>query len=560
MVVLEQLVIHLGDNPLLLLAILPAAVVLVKLVAYLTDPSGLRAYPGPFLAKFTDAWIFWVVCRNRWSATVEDLHNEHGPFVRLSPNHVSISDPRALTAIYGHSAGFLKSSFYEVFSSNFSVKNIFNTRSRAEHARKRRLEAHMFAPQSIRAVEPLSHVHVSELIRRWDDLFSHVGEAQKGGPVQGLFGASVWNVHDGRVWIDCMSWLNFWAFDTIGDLAFGLPFGMLKSGKDTAKVAKSSEEGFKAIERISQGGDALSIEEEDIPYIEFLGTRAEANARLAWLPPMWRLILQRLPAFHGNMTASKKLVALSVMAVARRVANPNPRQDMLQKLLDARDEEGNPLRPEELSAEAFVLIVAGSDTIANTTGGTMYYLSRDPRVQAKLQMELDAALASVDSEVAPYEVVKDLSYLDAVINEGQRLHSTVGAGLPREVPAGGATILGHHFKEGTWVSVPLYHLHRDESIWGSDAAEFRPERWTEASPERKKQMMDAFAPFSVGPRACIGRSLAIMQLHIIIASLLRRYDFVLKSDAPLRVRDSFARRPIDCVIGIRHRKHQGSVF
>ena len=121
-------------------------------------------------------------------------------------------------------------------------------------------------------------------------------------------------------------------------------------------------------------------------------------------------------------------------------------------------------------------------------------------MQAKLQAELDTALASVDSEVAPYDVVKDLPYLDAVIHEGQRLYSTVGAGLPREVPPGGATILGHYFKEGTTVSVPLYTLHRDESVWGPDAAEYRPERWLEASPERKKLMMDSFAPFSIGPR------------------------------------------------------------
>ena len=111
-----------------------------------------------------------------------------------------------------------------------------------------------------------------------------------------------------------------------------------------------------------------------------------------------------------------------------------------------------------------------------------YYVARNPRIQAKLQAELDAALAGIDSEVAPFEVVKDLPYLDAVINEGLRLYSTVGAGLPHEVPTGGANILGHHFKAGTTVSVPLYHLHRDESFWGPDAAEVRPERWIEASP------------------------------------------------------------------------------
>ena len=121
-------------------------------------------------------------------------------------------------------------------------------------------------------------------------------------------------------------------------------------------------------------------------------------------------------------------------------------------------------------------------------------------MKAKLQAELDGALMEADSKVASFDVIRDLPYLDAVINEGLRLHSTVGAGLPREVPEGGATILGHYLKAGTTVSVPLYYLHRDESFWGPDAAEFRPERWIEASPERKKEMLNYFAPFSVGPR------------------------------------------------------------
>ena len=139
---------------------------------------------------------------------------------------------------------------------------------------------------------------------------------------------------------------------------------MLKSGRDTAKVAKSAEEGFKAIETISKGGDALSIEEEEIPYIEYLSARAETNACLAWLPLTWRRFIAKLPAFSAHPIAGRKLAALSIMAVARRLANPNARQDMLQKLLEARDDYGKTLSPEELSAEAFVLIVAGSDTTA----------------------------------------------------------------------------------------------------------------------------------------------------------------------------------------------------
>lgn len=150
----------------------------------------------------------------------------------------------------------------------------------------------------------------------------------------------------------------------LGDLAFGFPFGMLKSGRDTAKAAKYAGEGLKAIDTIAKGGDAFAIEEEEIPCIEYLSARAVTNVCLAWLSPIWTRIVGMLPGFSGHTPTGQKLAALSIMAVARRIANPNPRIDMLQKLLEARDEEGNPLSPQELSSEAFVLIVAGSDTIA----------------------------------------------------------------------------------------------------------------------------------------------------------------------------------------------------
>ena len=287
--------------------------------------------------------------------------------------------------------------------SGFAVTNIFNSRKRAIHQRKKRIQSHMFAPQSIRAIEPISHVSVLGLIRQWDYLATHVKEVANGGHVRGELGSTVWSVQDGRVWIDCMQctpraqpsdlWpgsraltthagLSFWAFDTIGrciltreahaltlscnigDLVFGMPFGMVKAGKDMARVAKSFKEGFKAIEKLSKGSGELELETEDIPYIETLSTRAESNASLGWLSPTLRWVAQQLPAFRARPTASRKLNALAVMSVARRLANPNPREDMLQRLLDARDDDGKPLSPEELSAEAFVLIVTGSDTIA----------------------------------------------------------------------------------------------------------------------------------------------------------------------------------------------------
>ena len=93
--------------------------------------------------------------------------------------------------------------------------------------------------------------------------------------------------------------------------------------------------------------------------------------------------------------------------------------------------------------------------------------------------------------------MKNLPYLNAVIKEGLRIHSTSGIGLPRVVPEGGMKIQNRFFEQGTVLSVPSYTIHRDVEVWGEDASVFRPERWFERADDA---MQTAFNPFSYGPR------------------------------------------------------------
>lgn len=89
MSIAQQLTVFALGNPLLLLAALPVILVVAKVVDYLADSSGLRPYPGPFLAKFTDAWIFWTVSRNRWSRSVEDAHKRYGTLSLVASDAMS---------------------------------------------------------------------------------------------------------------------------------------------------------------------------------------------------------------------------------------------------------------------------------------------------------------------------------------------------------------------------------------------------------------------------------------------------------------------------------------
>ena len=118
-------------------------------------------------------------------------------------------------------------------------------------------------------------------------------------------------------------------------------------------------------------------------------------------------------------------------------------------------------------------------------------------MQQKLQKELDDALGAEDLTASTFEQVKRLTYLEAVINEALRIHSTSAIGLPRMVPEGGLTIQGKHFPVNTVLSVPSYTIHRDKGVWGEDADDFRPERWFE---QNQAAIQKTFNPFSFGPR------------------------------------------------------------
>ncbi|KAL5522614.1 hypothetical protein ACEPAG_8631 [Sanghuangporus baumii] len=530
---------------------LPAILLVVHLVPYLTDTHYIRAngVTGPILARFSDAWLGWVATRAHRSEVVHDLHKKYGPFVRLAPNQVSISDPDAIKVVYAHGNGSTKSDYYDAFVQLRA--NIFSTKSRVEHARKRKVISHVFSQQSVLGFERYIRQHVAELLEQWDKLREG---GQKG--LSGTEGEGGWQGRLGRVWFNCMPWFNYWAFDIIGDLAFGSPFGMIRNARDVALTAADPEAamadyGIVKNEIVDEFKPVCAVKE--IPAVRILNDRTDYPPSLGVLPPWIRPFALHSPWYLRGKEAAKDLFGMAIVAVAKRLIFPTDRTDILSKLQQGKDEEGKPMSNEELTVEAFAQLVAGSDTIANSSCAVTYYIAADPQVQAKLQKELDEALGADNSEdpVPTYAQIKNLPYLEAVINEGMRLHSTVGIGLPRVVPEGGLTVCGKTFPEDTVLSVPMYTVHRDPDVWGADADVFRPERWFERDPVK---LQKSFHPFSFGPRACVGRNLAMMELLLIISSIFHRYDIVLEQPGiPLNVHEGFVRKPISCRVGLKSR-------
>ncbi|EIW78240.1 cytochrome P450 monooxygenase [Coniophora puteana RWD-64-598 SS2] len=528
-------------SPSQLAAGVPVCLLLYFLVPWLWDPYHQRSIPGPFLAKFSNAWLGWVSAHGHRSEIVHELHKKYGPVVRIAPNHVSVADPEALQVVYAHGNGSLKSDFYDAFVSIH--RGLFNTRDRQQHARKRKIVSGIFSQKNVLEFEPHVRLYVGQLMEQWDRLCARAEKGESGDEGEGG-----WQGRGGKLWLDCLPWYNYLAFDIIGDLAFGSPFGMIHSAKDSAPVAVSHADAMSAY-----GSSASNIKVVHIPAVQILNDRGEYSAAMGVLPPAIRPFMQRfVPWYRKGGKAVRNLAGIAVAAVAKRLNEPSDRVDLLRRLQEAKDDEGNPMGREELTAEALTQLIAGSDTTSNSSCAITYYLALHPEIQTKLQRELDDALGTDDDPVSTFDAVKRLPYLDSVINEALRLHSTSSIGLPRIAPEGGLALRGLWFPPGAILSVPSYTIHRDAGVWGADTEAFRPERWAEE--ERRDAVQRAFNPFSFGPRACVGRNLASMELLVIVSSILRRYTFVLEDAAkPFDTREGFLRKPVECRVGIRRR-------
>lgn len=203
------------------------------------------------------------------------------------------------------------------------------------------------------------------------------------------------NPKTGFATLDALNWFNYLAFDIIGDLAFGAPFGMLERGQDLAEMKKNPQ-------------DPPTY----VPAVEVLNRRGEVSAALGCFPaliPIAKYIPDRF--FKDGLEAVENLAGIAVARVNERlkpeVMANNTRVDLLARLMEGRDATGAKLGREELTAEALTQLIAGSDTTSNTACAITYWVVRTPGVVPKLQKVLDEAIPK-DVDVPTHAMVKEI--------------------------------------------------------------------------------------------------------------------------------------------------------
>jgi cytochrome P450 len=424
----------------------------------------LKQFPGPWLASVTRLWIAYHHVRANESYTFRELHKKHGPVIRITPTLLHIADATKLPEIYCRGAD--KSQHY-ISGSFGTIESVFNMQDHKVHAYFRKIAASPYSFSNIKKMEPLLDATIGYWISRLDDLFAETGKK-----------------------FDFAPWAVYMAYDVISEVGFGAPFGFIKEGKDVGGL----------IEGFHVGMVRFGILARLWPFTSWMKTTFLAKYLVA--TPEQESGIGAVMRFRDNLLAQR-------LADNERTATGSKRIDLLQNFLETKDEDGKPLDLEYVKAEILLVLLAGADTTGTTFQAIVRHVSQHPSALERILAEIESANLS---EIPQYdEVVNRCPYYIACVREAMRLNPAAPSIFPRLALSGGLDLYGMHAPEGTELTCNPWIVHRDPQVVGDDPDEFRPERWLEDE-TRAKNMLTYNMVFGYGPRECLGKHLAMMEL------------------------------------------------
>lgn len=285
------------------------------------------------------------------------------------------------------------------------------------------------------------------------------------------------------------------------------------------------------------------------------------SRRLFALLPTWRWL--RMPADRRLDRALDELRAWLrariAEARARLAADPARAQhpaNFLESMIAARDAEGRPFSDAIIFGNAMTMLLAGEDTTANTLVWAVHHLCGAPDTVARLRAEVDGMLGP--SPVArDIETANHLAFAGAVANEAMRLRPVAPLFFleaNRDVVIGDVSI-----PRGTWVSLLMRPPATDDRHF-EQAAAFRPERWLDEGPARVAHEPSAHMPFGSGPRICPGRTLALLEMKMVLSMLFGAFDVERVGEAgDVRELFAFTMAPVGVRVRLRRRDGRGAV-
>ncbi|KAF3919628.1 hypothetical protein ABW20_dc0104592 [Dactylellina cionopaga] len=346
--------------------------------------------------------------------------NVKGPYVRIGPNEVSVSDLESVKKIHSAYDPYLKSGSYKKLGGGLS--SIFFITDPETYKTRRMAYGNSFSNSNLSKMEPVVRKYVNICVAKIKREFDNGGTP------------------------DILKWVQFMSTDIIGEISYGQNFGMLKN---------------EILNPILQ--DALTA-------VIILTVRG-------YFPLWWALesLVSKIPhATVQRIIGCERRIfdyGTNVLANLRRdvknCANGKARPSLFSKILEKSNDSSvkHKMTMDEIKQEALLIIIAGSHTITVVGTYILWAIFRYKDVRRKLEMEL-RTLDIGEGGITDAQLQK-LPYFSQVLKEGLRLHPAGQIPAARVVPAshGGRQLGPYFFPSGTEVMTPIYTIQRDPTLF-----------------------------------------------------------------------------------------------
>lgn len=229
-----------------------------------------------------------------------------------------------------------------------------------------------------------------------------------------------------------------------------------------------------------------------------------------YFPTPLNFQLKRVLKEYGNFITNM---------IQSRITHPD-KDDLLSTFLKLRDENtGEPMKNKEIAEEVLGMIIGGHETSSTALTWIFYELSENPAVEIQIIEEIRSV---TEDQPLKFENIQELKYTKAVIHETMRLHPPLwfeNRNVMQNVKLGDNMV-----PKGSMIILSRYALHRNPKVW-KNADQFEPTRFYPETPDTINEVKasGAYIPFSSGPRICIGRHFAMMEIIVILCTLLQKF-------------------------------------
>ncbi|KAF9873689.1 hypothetical protein CkaCkLH20_08799 [Colletotrichum karsti] len=440
-------------------------------------------YPGPTLAKLTSWYSVYHTYIGDLHVDIWRCHEVYGDVVRYGPNRLLINTEAGLKGIYGHGKNVRKAKSYHRISLVKGVEATQSVVDKTKHGKLRRILNQGLSDSYIRNID-------SELTGLARLFTSSLGSSKD------QFDPNADAPGDGWTCAKNMAhWCDYFTFDVMSQLVFGMSYHLMED----------SENHWIA--------DAILGQMRRVSF-------------LMQLPELEDMRLHKLLFPNARKKALRFSMKSKDIMEKRKQSSEKSKNDLFSKLLAAEDPEtGESLSQLQLWAESNLLIIAGSDTSSTAMAALFFYLSRYPEAYEKVVKEVRAIFRSA-AEVTQGPKLSSCTYLRACITEAARLSPPAAGAMWREVQAGGLNVGDLHIPAGYDIGTGIYSINHNSEYY-PEPFRFWPERWIPAvaGEEAVAKAKAAYGTFSVGPRNCVGKGLAMIEISLAMAAVISEFDF-----------------------------------